>query len=155
VQKFVDRLMPEAEIASRETGIPARFLIGHAALESGWGRAEIRAADGSTSHNLLGIKAGGDWRGRTVQTLTTEYVDGVPQRQLETFRAYDSYADAFRDYAALLNSRAAYAEVLKNTHDARAYARELQEAGYATDPRYGAKLADVIEGRSLRISMSA
>jgi flagellar protein FlgJ len=152
---FVERLLPHAETVSRETGIPARFLLGHAALESGWGRAEIRAADGRPSHNLFGIKAGGDWQGRTVQTLTTEYVDGVPQRRVEAFRAYDSYQDAFRDYAELLRSKPRYADVLKNTHDARAYARELQEAGYATDPRYANKLAGVIEGRSLRLFMTA
>jgi len=90
-----------------------------------------------------------------VDTLTTEYVDGVATKRVETFRAYDSYQDAFRDYAGLLQSQPRYAEVLKNTSDARAYARELQQAGYATDPRYASKLAGVIEGRALRISMMA
>lgn len=155
VKSFIEKLGPEAEAASRETGIPARFLLGHAALETGWGRREIRAADGAQSYNLFGIKAGADWQGKTVETVTTEYVDGAPRKKLETFRAYDSYQDAFRDYANLLQTRPRYAEVLKNTHDAKAYSRELQEAGYATDPRYAQKLAGVIDGRSLRISMSA
>lgn len=155
VKAFVERLLPDAEAASRETGIPARFLMGHAALESGWGRNEIRAADGTPSHNLFGIKADGNWQGRSVETMTTEYIDGVARKKSESFRAYDSYQEAFRDYAGLLNSRPRYAEVLKNTHDVCAYARELQEAGYATDPRYAAKLAGVIESKSLRISMTA
>lgn len=152
---FVEKLLPDAQAVSSETGIPARFLMGHAALETGWGRSEIRAADGTSSHNLFGIKAGGGWNGRTVETLTTEYAGGVATKRVETFRAYDSYKDAFRDYASLLHSQPRYAEVLKNTSDARAYARELQQAGYATDPRYASKLADVIEGRALRISMKA
>jgi len=152
---FVDKLLPDAEAVSRETGIPARFLMGHAALETGWGRREIVAADGTSSHNLFGIKAGDNWKGRTVDTLTTEYAGGVATKRVETFRAYDSYQDAFRDYAGLLQSQPRYAEVLKNTSDARAYARELQQAGYATDPRYASKLAGVIEGRALRISMMA
>lgn len=152
---FVEKLLPEARTVSRETGIPERFLIGHAALESGWGASELRARDGSPSHNLFGIKAGESWNGRTVQATTTEYLNGVAQKRVETFRAYDSYGDAFRDYTGLLGSLPRYAEVMKNTHDARAYARELQQAGYATDPAYGAKLAGVIEGRALRISMMA
>lgn len=152
---FVEKLLPEARAVSRESGIPERFLIGHAALESGWGARELRGADGTPSHNLFGIKAGPGWRGATVQAPTTEYVDGVAQKRVETFRAYDSYGDALRDYASLLGTLPRYAEVMKHTQDAGAYARELQRAGYATDPDYGAKLAGVIEGRTLRVSMKA
>ena len=32
-------------------------MLGQAALESGWGKHEIRMADGSNSYNLFGIKA--------------------------------------------------------------------------------------------------
>ena len=151
-RKFIEHLAPDAEAVSRDTGIPVRFLLGHAALESGWGRAEIRAADGTPSHNLFGIKAGGGWHGRTVEARTTEYVGGVAQRKVETFRAYDSHRDSLRDYANLLATSPRYAEVLKNTNNARAYARELQDAGYATDPRYADKLAGVIDGRFLRLA---
>ena len=149
---FIEHLAPDAEAVSRQTGIPSRFLLGHAALESGWGRSEILAADGTPSHNLFGIKAGAGWKGRTVEAITTEYAGGVAQKKVETFRAYDSYQDSFRDYAKLLANGPRYAEVLKNTNDARAYARELQEAGYATDPRYADKLAGVIDGKFLRLS---
>ena len=155
VRQFVEHLGPAAEAASRETGIPARFLLGHAALETGWGRHEIRGADGSQSFNLFGIKADASWQGRTVHAVTTEYVNGQPKEKVEAFRAYSSYQDAFRDYAQLLGSRPRYADVLKNTHDAKAYARELQEAGYATDPRFARKLAGVIDGASLRLSLQA
>lgn len=151
-RKFIEHLAPDAEAVSRDTGIPVRFLLGHAALESGWGRAEMRAADGTPSHNLFGIKAGGGWHGRTVDVRTTEYVGGVAQRKVETFRAYDSHRDSLRDYANLLATSPRYAEVLKNTNSARAYARELQDAGYATDPRYADKLAGVIDGRFLRLA---
>ena len=152
---FVERLAPDAEAVSRDSGIPVRFLLGHAALESGWGRSEIRAADGTPSHNLFGIKAGAGWTGRTVDVQTTEYTGGVAQQKVETFRAYDSYRDSLRDYAKLLASAPRYAEVLKNTNDARAYARELQDAGYATDPRFANALAGVIDGSFLRLSKLA
>ncbi|MEQ1882369.1 MAG: flagellar assembly peptidoglycan hydrolase FlgJ [Burkholderiales bacterium] len=155
IRKFVEALGPEAQAASRESGIPARFLLGHAALESGWGQREIRGSDGTQSFNLFGIKASAGWQGATVDAVTTEYTHGVAHKKVETFRAYESYREAFRDYAQLLGSQARYAEALKNTQDARAYARELQSAGYASDPRFASKLASVIDGPSLRIALRA
>ena len=109
VDAFVDKLAAPAQAASAATGIPARFIIGQAALESGWGKSEIKKADGSTSHNVFGIKATKDWTGKTVTTVTTEYVNGKPQRTVEKFRAYDSYEDAMTDYASLLKSNPRYA----------------------------------------------
>ena len=144
VEAFVQRLLPHAQTASAATGIPARFMLGQAALESGWGRAEIRAADGQNSHNLFGIKAGGAWRGRTADIVTTEYVNGKPQKQVESFRAYDSYADAFRDYATLLRANPRYQNVIAQGSDVAGFAQGLQQAGYATDPNYASKLMRVI-----------
>lgn len=144
VQAFRDRLGIHAQEASRATGIPANFMLGQAALETGWGRSEIRAADGSPSHNLFGIKATGDWQGKVVESVTTEYVNGVPQKRIEKFRAYDSYADSFRDYARLLKSKPRYQQVLANATDVHGFAQGLQRAGYATDPQYAAKLSRII-----------
>ncbi len=144
VEAFVQRLLPHAEAASASTGIPARFMLGQAALETGWGKAEIRGADGQNSHNLFGIKAGASWKGKTVDIVTTEYVDGKPQKQVDSFRAYDSYADSFRDYARLLGSNPRYQNVIAQGQDATGFAQGLQQAGYATDPRYAQKLMNVI-----------
>lgn len=144
VESFVQRLQPHAQTASAVTGIPARFMLGQAALETGWGRHEIRGADGTNSHNLFGIKAGSNWKGRTVDVVTTEYVDGKAQKQVETFRAYDSYAESFRDYASLLRNNARYQNVIAQGHDAAGFAQGLQRAGYATDPNYAQKLMNVI-----------
>ena len=144
MQAFQERLAGHAEEASRSTGIPAKFMLAQAALESGWGKKEILAADGSTSHNLFGIKAGNGWKGRVVEAVTTEYVNGVPQKRVEKFRAYDSYADSFRDYANLLRSNPRYQSVLANATDVAGFAQGLQRAGYATDPNYAAKLTNII-----------
>jgi flagellar protein FlgJ len=130
-------------------------MIGQAALESGWGGREIRGTDGKPSHNLFGIKAGRGWTGRTVDIVTTEYVNGLPQKAVERFRVYDSYADAFRDYAKLIRGNPRYAAVLEAGNDAVAFARGLQKAGYATDPQYADKLARVINGSVLRQSLQA
>jgi flagellar protein FlgJ len=144
VQAFQDTLTPHAEEASRVTGIPAKFMLGQAALESGWGKHVMRTADGGSSHNLFGIKATGGWKGKTVDAVTTEYVNGVPQKRVEKFRAYDSYADSFKDYANLLRNNPRYEKVLENATDAKEFAQGLQRAGYATDPNYAAKLTNII-----------
>lgn len=144
VKAFQDKMTQHAEEASRETGIPAKFMLGQAALESGWGKREIKGADGTLSHNLFGIKATGGWKGKVVETATTEYVNGVPETKIEKFRAYDSYAEGFRDYAKLLSSNPRYENVLANSRDASSFAQGLQKAGYATDPNYAAKLTRII-----------
>jgi len=144
VEDFVQRLLPHAQAASASTGIPARFMLGQAALESGWGKSEIRGPDGQNSHNLFGIKAGASWKGQTVDIVTTEYVNGKPQKQVESFRAYDTYADSFRDYANLLRGNARYKNVIAQGQDVTGFAQGLQQAGYATDPNYAQKLISVI-----------
>lgn len=144
VQAFQNKLQAHAEAASLTTGIPAKYMLGQAALESGWGRKEIVAADGTPSHNLFGIKAGPSWHGKTVEAVTTEYIGGVAQRRVEKFRAYDTYADSFRDYAKLLQNNPRYQEVLANARDVNGFAQGLQRAGYATDPHYADKLAKII-----------
>lgn len=140
---FAASVWPHAASASQATGIPAPFLVGHAALESGWGKAEPRFADGRPSHNLFGIKAGANWTGAVVESTTTEYVNGLPEKRVERFRAYGSYAEAFQDYALLLAQSPRYAAVV-GSRDAASFAQGLQRAGYATDPAYAAKLERVI-----------
>jgi len=148
VRSFQDKLAAHAEEASKATGIPAKFMLGQAALESGWGKREIKGRDGTNSHNLFGIKAGADWKGKVVEATTTEYVNGKAQTRVERFRAYDSYADSFKDYARLLASNPRYEKVLASAGDATSFAQGLQKAGYATDPNYATKLASIIK-RSL------
>ncbi len=143
-QDFVKKLMPHAEQASAETGVPAHLMVGQAALESGWGRREIKMPDGSNSHNLFGVKAGTGWNGKIAEVTTTEYHNGVANKQIEKFRAYGSYAEAFKDYATMLSSNPRYAEVLKHGNSSQGFANAMQQAGYATDPHYGEKLSKVI-----------
>ncbi len=139
---FLDTLRPHAEAAERATGVPARFILGHAALESGWGARQITGPDGQPSHNLFGIKGGGNWSGAEVEVMTTEYRHGLAVKTAERFRAYDGYAEAFTDYAGLLQRR--YGAALEAGADAAGFARALADGGYATDPAYAAKLGRVI-----------
>lgn len=148
-REFVNRVWPHAVEASRSTGVPPQFLVAHSALESGWGRSEIRKSDGSQSFNLFGVKAGKSWTGETVEVATTEYVNGQPQQVVERFRAYPSYEASFRDYASLLRNNSRFSAVI-GSQDGTEFAKRLQQAGYATDPMYADKLSRIINGPTLR-----
>jgi flagellar protein FlgJ len=147
---FISEILPHARKVAQETGIPERFMLAQAALETGWGKHQIRRADNQPSFNLFGIKAGKNWQGRVIETVTTEYIDGKPQKIREKFRAYGSYEEAFRDYASLLQNNPRYTAVLKS-RSATAFAWGLQEAGYATDPQYAEKLLRIINSDALSI----
>ena len=150
--EFVATHTDAAKKAEAATGIPATFMVAQAAHETGWGKKNIRMADGSNSFNLFGIKATGDWKGPVARITTTEYVAGVPQKTVQAFRAYSSYDESFRDYARMMKTSPRYQGVVNTvassaaagTDSAKHFAQGLQRAGYATDPAYADKLARVI-----------
>ena len=141
---FIQTHTDAAAAAEKATGIPAKFMIAQAAHETGWGRKEIKNADGSTSFNLFGMKAGPNWKGATTDITTTEVIAGKAHKVTQTFRAYSSYAESFADYASTMKNSPRYAAVVAAGNDANGFARGLQKAGYATDPSYAAKLAKMI-----------
>jgi flagellar protein FlgJ len=145
VRAFQDKLADAAAEAEQSTGVPAKFMLGQAALETGWGKRVIHNRDGSSSNNLFGIKAGASWKGKVATAVTTEYVNGKPHTRVEKFRSYDSPAEAFKDYARMLSNNPRYEKVLAHGGDATTFAHGLQRAGYATDPQYAAKLSRIIE----------
>jgi flagellar protein FlgJ len=147
---FVNSHADAAHAAQVTTGIPAVFMIAQAAHESGWGQRDIRNADGSSSHNLFGIKAGAGWKGAVAEVTTTEYVDGQARKVTAKFRAYASADESFRDYAKLMKDSPRYAQVLADAASAHGFAQGLQRAGYATDPGYADKLTRVINA-TLRV----
>lgn len=143
-QQFVQEHAQAAERVARASGIPARFMLGQAGHETGWGRRPITMADGSPSNNLFGIKATAGWTGKVAEVTTTEYIDGKPRKVVSRFRAYDSPEASFEDYARLINESPRYAQARRQTGSAEAFAAGLQKAGYATDPQYAAKLSRAI-----------
>lgn len=142
---FVARLRGDARGAAERLGVATEVLLAQAALETGWGRHIMRTPEGGSSHNLFGIKAGPDWQGARVVATTVEYRDGVAAREQAVFRAYDSFADSFDDYADFLQAHPRYREALSQGDDPGAYLRALQEAGYATDPRYAEKIGAILQ----------
>jgi peptidoglycan hydrolase FlgJ len=144
VRNFVETMRPHAEAAARAVGIPVDLLLAQAGLETGWGQRQPKAADGTASHNLFGIKAGAGWKGSTALAATTEYVAGAMVRTVDRFRAYPSYAEAFQDFAKLIAGSSRFATAVASAGDPVAYAKGLQRGGYATDPQYADKLVHAI-----------
>lgn len=143
IAEFVNKMRDAVQVASAETGIPAKLIMSQAALESGWGKREILMDDGSTSHNLFGIKATGSWKGGVATITTSEFVNGKMVKMKQPFRAYDSYADSLTDYARLISTSPRYESVLRAS-TAEEAARRVQDAGYATDPNYADKLISIM-----------
>ena len=141
---FVQKHAQAANEVAKASGIPAGFMLGQAGHETGWGKHEIKVKGGAPSHHLFGIKAGAGWTGKTADITTTEYINGAPQKRVARFRAYDSYTDAFKDYARMINESPRYAKAREQTGSASAFASGLQKAGYATDPDYANKLSRAI-----------
>lgn len=141
---FISQLAQPAQVASQQSGIPHHLILAQAALESGWGQRQILTRDGKPSYNVFGIKASGDWKGATTDIMTTEYEGGVAHKVRATFRVYGSYMEALSDYVKLLSNNPRYAAVA-NASSAEQGARELQAAGYATDPKYAQKLVGMIQ----------
>ncbi|NQD92109.1 flagellar assembly peptidoglycan hydrolase FlgJ [Pseudomonas sp. CrR25] len=142
-QEFVAAMLPMAEKAAEKIGVEARYLVAQAALETGWGKSIIRQQDGSSSHNLFGIKSHNSWDGASARVLTTEYQGGKAVKEAASFRAYDSYAQSFEDYVSFLQSNGRYEKALNATDNPERFVRELQQAGYATDPHYARKVAQI------------
>jgi peptidoglycan hydrolase FlgJ len=142
-EDFVQKLWPEAQQAADELGVDPKMLLAQAALESGWGKAVIQSADGGNSHNLFGIKADRSWGGRSVATQTTEFEGGQAVKTRAAFRAYDSYADSFRDYVGFLKANPRYNQAINSASNPERYISGLQKAGYATDPNYARKVLSI------------
>lgn len=144
-EEFITTMLPMAEKAAERLGVDPRYLVAQAALETGWGKSMIRQRDGSNSHNLFGIKSTG-WQGEKASASTTEYVNGKPTREVAGFRAYDSFEHSFNDFVSLLENNDRYRtaiQVASKSGDSERFVKELQKAGYATDPQYARKISQI------------
>lgn len=149
-QAFVEAMWPHARKAAAQIGVDPSVLIAQSALETGWGNAITQDGQGHSSHNLFNIKADGRWQGPVVSKATLEYSGGVATRQSATFRSYSSFAESFNDFVAFLRSSPRYAGALQQVGDPKAFLNALQQAGYATDPEYARKVAEILDRPALQ-----
>ncbi|SHL71192.1 flagellar assembly peptidoglycan hydrolase FlgJ [Phytopseudomonas punonensis] len=142
-KEFMETMLPMAEKAAAKLGVDPTYLVAQAALETGWGKSIIKQGDGSSSHNLFGIKTHNTWSGDSARVMTTEYQSGNPVKEAASFRSYESFAHSFDDYVSFLQSNGRYEKALSSTANPEQFARELQKAGYATDPQYARKVSQI------------
>ena len=142
-EEFVQAMLPMAEKAAARLGVDPHYLVAQAALETGWGKSIIKRPDGSNSHNLFGIKAHGGWQGESASVMTHEYRDGVKGQERASFRSYASFEQSFDDYVNFLEGNGRYKQALARTENPDTFFRELQQAGYATDPQYANKVSQI------------
>jgi len=148
---FVKAILPAAKQAAEKLGITPLVLVAQAALETGWGQRVPRSGSGGSSYNLFGIKSGAGWQGAEVKVPTLEYKDGIAKPELASFRAYGSVQASFADYAHFVQSHPRYRQALESNGDPQAYAKALQDAGYATDPNYARKIDAIMNSEPLAV----
>jgi flagellar protein FlgJ len=153
-ETFISKLKPYAEKAAAALGIEPQALLAQAALETGWGKSQMKMADGKPSFNLFGIKADSRWNGKQANVSTLEFRDGIAKKERASFRAYDSYEDSFNDYANFIFENRRYQKAMKNTENPAAYFNELQQAGYATDPKYAEKIMSIFNRGDIQAAFS-
>ena len=151
--EFVDRLMPPIRRAASALGVNPMGLLAQAALETGWGQRMPRTADGSSSFNMFGIKAGDGWSGARASADSMEVSNGVAKLTRTAFRAYGSIEESVNDFASLLKNSPRYRDVVAAGGDLQAYIDGIGKSGYATDPDYANKLNQILRSDTLKAAL--
>jgi len=143
--EFIMRLASGAMASAKASGVPASITIAQAALESAWGESGLTKA----GNNLFGIKADSLWRGQTLTMNTKEFIKGQWLVVLALWRKYPSWQASVEDHAAFLRRNPRYKACFLCA-TAPAFAKALQQAGYATDPEYANKLIVLMDKHQLQ-----
>ena len=151
--QFVNAVLPTIRAAAAALGVNPLGLLAQAALETGWGKRMARTVEGAPSLNMFGIKADDRWGGARATANTVEFSGGIATKRQTAFRAYASIADSVSDFAHLLGNSPRYRQVLAAGGNAQAYVNSIGRSGYATDPEYGNKLNEILNGSTLRAAL--
>lgn len=154
-QEFVNQFAPYAKEAADRMGVSVRAVLAQVALETHWGQHMPKDGQGNSSFNLFGMKAGSAWGGPTVVVPTTEVENGYSVRVNAAFRAYDSPAGSFSDYADELTGDPRYRGALHHGDDVEKFANGLMRGGYATDPYYAQKLTEIANSPQMLDALNA
>ncbi|GIU43538.1 flagellar assembly peptidoglycan hydrolase FlgJ [Shewanella colwelliana] len=144
-EAFITALYPHAQEAAKAIGTTPEVLIAQSALETGWGQKMIRRADGEPSNNLFNIKADRRWQGDKAGVSTLEFEQGVAVKQRADFRVYEDFKQSFDDFVSFIKEGPRYQEAVKQAANPERFIKGLQDAGYATDPKYADKVMKVLQ----------
>lgn len=146
---FINRVAGPARQSYQQYRVPASVTIAQAILESGWGASTL-AAEGNSYFGIKCIGGTGPVATGCV-TLRTFECDRAGRcfPTADSFRVYRSVTDSFRDHARLLTRSQRYRPAVRYHRDPDRYAATIHQAGYATDPRYAAKLIQLMRQHRL------
>lgn len=144
IQDYSDLAVREME----RSGIPASIKLAQAILESNAGRSELAVK----ARNHFGIKCGSGWDGPTY-SLQDDERDASGQHIASCFRVYKEVRGSYKAHSDFLSGpdksgRYGFLFRLPPT-DYAAWARGLQRAGYATNPKYAKLLIELIQRHNL------
>lgn len=154
-EEFVRHVYPLAQKAAARIGLDPKLMLAQTALETGWGKFMIPRKDGTSSFNLFNIKADKRWEGEAAEVQTLEFRNGQPRQERWPFRAYESLDESMHDYIDFLSSNPRYQAALEKTADPQAFAKGLQQAGYATDPGYARKVINIMDSSRLNQALES
>jgi flagellum-specific peptidoglycan hydrolase FlgJ len=145
-EQFISSIAEAAVRSADQTGVPASVTIAQAILESYWGSSRL-ARD---ANNYFGIKAqthGGS--AGSIWLNVWEVIGGRNVVESQAFRAYNSIAESFVDHGQFFLENGRYNSAMAARDDPRQFAREINRAGYATDPAYASKLIGLMDRYNL------
>ncbi len=117
--------------------IPASITLAQGILESANGNSDL-AVNGK---NHFGIKCS-DWKGEKM------FLNDDAEN--ECFRVYANAEDSYFDHSKFITSKTRYSKLfLLDQMDYKGWAKELKNAGYATNPKYPELLIEIIEDLKL------
>ena len=139
-QLYLDYIAKYRKIALEQQSkhqIPASITLAQGLLESGAGRSELAV----NANNHFGIKCTSEWAGATYRH--------DDDRLQECFRKYLKPEDSYRDHSLFLKRKRYESLFELPLSDYKGWAEGLSHCGYATDPKYPAKLIKIIEDYGL------
>ncbi len=136
-EAYIEQYSDIAMVEQARHNIPASITLAQALLESGAGKSELAAK----SNNHFGIKCHSNWEGERI------YHDD--DKKGECFRKYDKVIESYEDHSEFLKRDRYQTLFTYKVTDYKSWAYGLKAAGYATDPKYPAKLIKIIEDYEL------
>ncbi len=144
-KNYIEYLTPYVKHAAEKLNTSPDLLLAISALETGWGKHISQTGNGKSSFNLFGIKATDTQNEDHVYANTLEYNEGNSFKSREPFRVYADPQESIDDFANFILQNPRYSDALKLSEKPESFIREIQKAGYATDPKYADKVIAVMQ----------
>lgn len=138
--EYIEKVIPIALKAVKNTSIFPQTIIAQSIVES---QKEINGKYypgesllAKKYFNYFGIKAGLNWKGKTINLQTREEnTNGSDYYIKDNFRVYNNVQESFNDYVNFLNTNSRYKKAL-NAINYNEQIKQIALAGYATDSNY-------------------